>query len=140
MNVEYFPSISRIAESLFSDIEKESEDGKQITKDHLRSLHVLFDRQLPRALRIVDSGGVKCFVAQQSRRKVFQVQGKGPSDVYTVFPHHFCSCHSFFYDVASKGNAVYCKHQLAALVASSVKRCPLIIVPDAQLAAMLMAL
>jgi hypothetical protein len=41
-----------------------------------------------------------------------QVQGKGPADVYTVFPYHFCSCHSFFYDVASKGNAVYVSQPL----------------------------
>jgi hypothetical protein len=32
-----------------------------------------------------------------------------------------------------------CKHQLAALVSSSLKRCPIIVVPDAELAAILIA-
>jgi hypothetical protein len=32
-----------------------------------------------------------------------------------------------------------CKHQLAALISSSLKRCPTIVVPDAELAAILIA-
>lgn len=36
-----------------------------------------------------------------------QVQGSRASDRYTVFPAHFCSCQSFYYDVVSKVEALY---------------------------------
>ena len=86
-----------------------------------------------KALQIVDKGGVRHFIADTSGRELFQVQllwlallvlqtqlllqsvlnccstgeGQGPSDQYTVFPGHFCSCHSFFWDVVSRKHAVY---------------------------------
>lgn len=38
-----------------------------------RSLHLLFDKNFVKGLQIVDKGGVTCFVADLSRRQVFQV-------------------------------------------------------------------
>ena len=46
-----------------------------------------------------------------------QVKGRGPSDQYIVFPGHYCSCHSFFWDVVSRKHAVYVS--TPAAVASS---------------------
>lgn len=40
----------------------------------LCSLHLLFDKNLDRALQIVDKGQVKCYVAQDSQRKLFVVR------------------------------------------------------------------
>ncbi len=39
-----------------------------------RSLHLLHDKVLGRALQIVDQGHVKCFVAEQSQRRLFVVR------------------------------------------------------------------
>ena len=97
-----------------------------------------------------------------------QVKGRGPSDQYIVFPGHYCSCHSFFWDVVSRKHAIYvslpeptplpgpalirhltpqadmwlllqCKHQLAARAAQATRRCPISRIPDDILARMLMA-
>ncbi|GFH20076.1 SWIM-type domain-containing protein [Haematococcus lacustris] len=66
--------------------------------------------------------------------EVVQVQGKTAADKYLVFPAHFCSCQAFFYEVVNKGEAVCCKHQLAARVSWSLQRCPVLVVSDVQLA------
>eukprot|EP00803_Ostreobium_quekettii_P006175 evm.model.scf_450.6 EVM.evm.TU.scf_450.6 scf_450:67200-68896(+) len=94
--------------------------------DGSRSLNVLFQRNLARALEIVDAGGVECFVGRNSKRRVFQVRGKSAADCYTVFPSHYCSCHAFFYEV--------CKHQLAARLADVLKRCNITVVEDTRVA------
>lgn len=39
-----------------------------------RSLHVLFDKNLSKALQIVDKGGVFCFQGASSGRKVYHVR------------------------------------------------------------------
>lgn len=40
-----------------------------------RRLHHLFDKNLERALQIVDKGDVKCYAAERSGRTLFQVRG-----------------------------------------------------------------
>ncbi len=42
-----------------------------------RRLHHLFDKNLERALQIVDKGDVKCYAAEKSGRTLFQVGRKG---------------------------------------------------------------
>lgn len=71
------------------------------------SLKLLFDKHALKATSIVDSGGVSCFVGQKTGRKVYQVKGHKSGDTYTVFPDHYCSCHSFFYDIATKSEGIY---------------------------------
>ncbi|KAK9803872.1 hypothetical protein WJX72_001088 [[Myrmecia] bisecta] len=128
------PSVARVADSVFSQLQSAAPD---VVDSHLSSLNFLFDKNCGRALQIVDQGGVKCFIAQDSRRKVFQVQGKTAADQYIVFPEHYCSCQAFFYDTVGRGDAVYCKHQLAARIADSLQRCVMAEVPDTVLAMML---
>jgi predicted nucleic acid-binding Zn finger protein len=70
-------------------------------------LDLLFGGHFDKATQIVDQGGVFAFIGRESQRKVFQVQGHKNKGNYTVFPRHYCSCHSFFFDVATKGEAVY---------------------------------
>ncbi|GAB4814867.1 hypothetical protein N2152v2_001913 [Parachlorella kessleri] len=84
---------------------------------YVYSLNILFERHLSNALQLIDQGGVFCFVGERSGRRVYQVQGQRSNERYTVFPAHFCSCQSFHYDVVSKAEAVYCKHQLATRLA-----------------------
>ena len=99
-----------------------------LTRAFLCRLHLLFDKNLERALQIVDKGDVKCYVAEKSGRTVYQVcfshcscscigvcvcgallvegmqvKGKTAADPYTVFPLHYCSCHAFLYDVLGLG-------------------------------------
>lgn len=74
---------------------------------HLASLKLLFDKHAHNATSIVDSNGVTCFVGEESGRRVYQVKGGKGNTVYTVFPDHYCSCHSFFYDIVSKSEGIY---------------------------------
>ncbi|KAL3140207.1 hypothetical protein ABBQ38_004482 [Trebouxia sp. C0009 RCD-2024] len=104
--------------------------GPALTDSQLSSCNFLLDKNWGRALQIVDQGGVRCFEAQNSKRRVYQVQGKTPADQYLVFPDHFCSCQAFFYEVVGRSEAPYCKHQIAARVADTCRRCPSTIVPD----------
>jgi predicted nucleic acid-binding Zn finger protein len=101
---------------------------------HLLSLHHLLGKNFSNALKIVDDGGVSNFTATDSGRTMFMVRGK--SEQYTVFPEHYCSCQAFFYEVC-QGHAMYCKHQLAAQMASILKKSNSVRVSDEELAVML---
>jgi hypothetical protein len=55
---------------------------KQVTKpgcDWKCRLHFLFDKDLGKALQIVDKGHVKCFTSANSQRSVFQACSKHPA-------------------------------------------------------------
>eukprot|EP01024_Parvocaulis_polyphysoides_P016784 TRINITY_DN17456_c0_g1_i1.p1 TRINITY_DN17456_c0_g1~~TRINITY_DN17456_c0_g1_i1.p1 ORF type:complete len:152 (-),score=1.30 TRINITY_DN17456_c0_g1_i1:201-656(-) len=109
------PLISRVSETLFCEI---SESGGVINDRQLLKLHFLHERNLSKALQILDSKGVTCFQAQPSGRRIYQVQSKSKSDKnYLVYPDHFCGCYSFHFDVVQKQIAAFCKHQLAAKLA-----------------------
>ena len=98
---------------------------------------------------------------------VLQVQGKSAVDHYLVFPAHYCSCHAFFYEVVGRSEAPFvslylvlrlfsckmcdslhftmrqylflqCKHQIAARVAETSRRCQITVVPDHVLAEILL--
>ena len=110
------------------------------------SLKLLFDKHAHKAVAIVDSEGVSCLVDERSGRKVYRVKGQRSGDTYTVFPEHFCSCHSHFYDIVTKSEGVYvrgggfcmwfacsiilclsmyivqCKHQIAIFLSDALER------------------
>ena len=78
-----------------------------------KALHVYSEKQLLRALTIVDEGGVTLVVAEASRRQLFQVRGRGrggeAGELYTCLPgHSFCSCGSFFFDTSACRGARGC--------------------------------
>eukprot|EP00983_Pelagomonas_calceolata_P035444 1108543-Pelagomonas_calceolata.AAC.3 len=131
----------------------------------LQQIHVSFDIHTPRSV------GEECFrllaqdcaVTKGGGRDPFVavVQGKSASDVYLVFPQHFCSCQAFFFKVVHESETicnsefkidsgaegkvlrachslyVQCKHQLAARLALALGRCPIITVSDVEIASML---
>ena len=124
----------------------------------LAALHTLFDRNLPRALALAESGAVTRVTGTPSGRSSFQVRAggthgggrgghraRGGSDhaphphAHTTLPAHFCSCDSFFYEVASKADAAACKHQLAARLADAFGSAAVAAVPDEVLARLLIA-
>ncbi len=92
-------------------------------------MSLLFDNHVVKAASIVDSHGVTCHEGKESGRLVYQVKSKD-GDPYTVFPGHYCSCHSFFYDVVSRAEVVYCKHQLAVFLSDALGRTKKSRVPD----------
>jgi predicted nucleic acid-binding Zn finger protein len=75
---------------------------------HFR-LNFLFEKNLERALRILDQGGVQRMTSEPSHRTVFQVIGesKGAAPCYLCFPDHYCSCQSFYFDVVAKNEQIY---------------------------------
>lgn len=107
-----------------------------MTDAHLAALFLLFDKHIYKAASIVDAGGVTSVISRDSARVVYRVTSSSKSseggviEGYTVFPEHYCSCHSFFYDVVSKGEGVYCKHQLAAWLSDALGRTKKRVVED----------
>jgi hypothetical protein len=68
-----------------------------------------------------------------------QVKGHTAGEVHTCFPGHYCCCQAFFFDVVSKAEEPYCKHQLAALVAHALRLCATFVVSDTEFARLLEA-
>lgn len=110
-----------------------------LSDEQLSMLHFLFSKNLERALRILDQKGVYRLVSEPSKRVVFQVAGESKSsDRYLCFPKHFCSCHSFFFDVVGRGEQLCCKHQLAARIADALNICQQVVLSDEELAVLLL--
>lgn len=109
-----------------------------VTDSHLAALTLLFDKHVVKAASIVDSYGVTSHEGKESGRIVYQVRSKD-GDPYTVFPGHYCSCYSFFYDVVSRAEGVCCKHQLAVFLSNALGRTRKSKVPDRVVAEILEA-
>ncbi|CAM8901499.1 unnamed protein product [Rhodiola kirilowii] len=117
---------------------KEIESSRSVTNDQLSVLHFLFGKNMERAARIVDQGGVKRISGELTGRCIFQVVGESKrKEEYYCFPEHYCACYSFFYDIVSRGEQLCCKHQLAARLAAAVGACVEVKVSDEQLALLL---
>lgn len=127
------PTLESVGEIVFKEIAKE----RKVSDLHLASLKLLFDKQARNATSIVDSNGVSCFVGEESGRRVYQVRGAKGHTVYTVFPKHYCSCHSFFYDIVSKSEGTYCKHQIAVFLSDALDRTRVKTVKDVYVAEIL---
>eukprot|EP00250_Pteridium_aquilinum_P007778 c17432_g1_i2 orf=121-549(+) len=119
-----------------------SHPSTSLSEEQLSMLHFLFSKNLERALRILDHKGVYRIIGEPSKRVVFQicyqVAGESKSsDRYLCFPKHFCSCHSFFFDVVGRGEQLCCKHQLAARIADGLDICQQVVLSDEELAVLL---
>ncbi|KAI7738085.1 hypothetical protein M8C21_010297 [Ambrosia artemisiifolia] len=109
-----------------------------VSDDQLAILHILFGKNLERATRIVDEGGVKRILGEPSGRSIFQVVGESRrKEEYLCFPQHYCACYSFFYDIVNRGEQLCCKHQLAARLAVALGTCVDVKVSDDHLAHLL---
>ncbi|XP_064942627.1 uncharacterized protein LOC135624667 isoform X2 [Musa acuminata AAA Group] len=117
------PAVSiTVAEAVWEQIKS----SRSASDDHLSILQFLFGRNLERATRIVDQGGVRKVVGESKRK-----------EEYICFPEHHCTCYSFFYDVVNRGEQLCCKHQIAARLAEAVGEVMEVEVSDEQLATML---
>ncbi|KAL8116287.1 uncharacterized protein LOC141667095 [Apium graveolens] len=123
-----------VAESIW----KEIESTRSVNDEHLDKLRFLFGKNMESAARIVDLKGVKKISGDQSGRTIFQVTGESKrKEEYFCFPEHYCSCQSFFYDIVKNGKQLFCKHQIAARLASSSGLCVDVKISDEQLAVLL---
>jgi len=137
--------LARVCEDLAARRQRAGEEGAPlpgggpgVLDAHLAPLLVFFEKQADKALDLVESGAVKKVVGEGSGRAAFQVEGHG--ETYVVFPDHFCSCMSFYFDVVTKKEAHMCKHLLATRLAEATARCTTVVVPDTHLAEILMEL
>ncbi|BAF22079.1 Os07g0593200, partial [Oryza sativa Japonica Group] len=102
------------------------------------SLEALFGKNMVRACKILDEGGVRRVTGAPSGRSLFLVMGESRrKEEYICFPEHLCTCYSFFYDIVGRGEQLCCKHQLAARLAEAVSKHQDIEVTDEELAHML---
>uniref|UniRef100_A0A0E0AM59 SWIM-type domain-containing protein n=1 Tax=Oryza glumipatula TaxID=40148 RepID=A0A0E0AM59_9ORYZ len=83
----------------------------------------LFGKNMVRACKILDEGGVRRVTGAPSGRSLFLVMGESRrKEEYICFPEHLCTCYSFFYDIVGRGEQLCCKHQLAAQLAEAVSK------------------
>ncbi|CAI0424826.1 unnamed protein product [Linum tenue] len=123
-----------VAETVWNKMES----TRSVTEDQLSILHFLFGKNMERATRIVDQRGVKRISGEPSGRFVFQVVGESRRlEEYLCFPERYCACYSFFYDIVSRGDQLFCKHQLAARLGAALGVCINVKVSDEQLAELL---
>ncbi|XP_057732898.1 uncharacterized protein LOC130948203 isoform X1 [Arachis stenosperma] len=111
---------SLVAETVW----KEIESTRTVSDDQLWTLHFIFGKNMEGAARIVDQRGVSRISGNPSGRFVFQVTGESPrkKDHYLCFPHHFCACYSFFYDVLNR------RQQLSWLFLSRISSCAILFI------------
>ncbi|GBG84061.1 hypothetical protein CBR_g37936 [Chara braunii] len=80
-----------------------------LCQDHLLKLSFFFNKNLDRALQILDAGGVEWVKGVPSGRSVFRIWGvkaKGVVRDHLCFPLSYCTCESFFYDVVARTNYI----------------------------------
>ncbi|KAK8954202.1 hypothetical protein KSP39_PZI002406 [Platanthera zijinensis] len=116
---------------------RQMKSSRCVSDDNLAILHFLFGKNFERATIIVDQGGVKRVSGNPSCRVLFLVAGESKKEEYVCFPEHFCTCHSFFFDVVNKGEQLCCKHQIAVQLAESVGAYKEISISDEELALIL---
>ncbi|KAJ3673034.1 hypothetical protein LUZ60_006408 [Juncus effusus] len=125
---------SAAAGAIFDQIKS----SHSVSDEQLSILNFLFGKNLERATRIVDQGGVRRVVGLPSGRSLFLVVGESRrKEEYICFPLHLCTCYSFFYDIVNRGEQICCKHQIAARLAEAVGAHQEMEVTDEQLALML---
>ncbi|GBG70199.1 hypothetical protein CBR_g6331 [Chara braunii] len=111
-----------------------------LSQDHLLKLSFFFNKNLDRALQILDAGAVEWVKGAPSGRSVFRIWGvkaKGVMHHHLCFPLSYCTCESFFYDVVARSESLCCKHQLAARLAQSLQMYKETQVSDLQLCKLL---
>ncbi|XP_039116982.1 zinc finger SWIM domain-containing protein 7 isoform X3 [Dioscorea cayenensis subsp. rotundata] len=111
-----------VASTLWNQINS----SRSVSDDQLSILHFLYGKNLERATRIVDQGGVRKVVGESKRK-----------EEYICFPEHHCTCYSFFYDIVNRSEQLCCKHQIAARLAEAVGAHDEVSVSDEHLALML---
>jgi len=136
------PRASQVLEAFFANIESgpayANQSAPELTSEHMACLVLLCqEKNLLRALQLVDKGLISMLQAQPSGRTVFQVQGKTVGEHYLCLPMHFCTCHAFFFDIVSRSEAIACKHVLAARIAQVLKRCRKLVIQDTEMANLL---
>ena len=91
---------------------------RQLTDAHLGQLHFLCPDALPGAAEILDHKTVTRCVARTSGRR-FHLVGSAAKRDYCVI-RGFCTCMNYAFSVASKPEALLCKHELAAELADAL--------------------
>lgn len=138
-----------IASAAFDELAKRSIDARRknraldLPDDALEVLAWLHgESALRKALETLQGGRVRRVVAEGSGRAVYAVASSegvdGDKRSYLCFPSHYCSCRSFFWECVSRGEALACKHQLAARLASVLDAAQTTTVDDALLGNMMM--
>ncbi len=109
-------SIESLVDAAFASIRASGE----LTDERLEELQYLLNGLLLRAVEIVEAGLVSCIVARPSGRVAYEVEGSALLP-YLVLGHRYCSCPAFFSTCVLKGEAPYCKHQVAARLADALQ-------------------
>ena len=111
----------------------------------LAAIAYAFPDATEKGIDIAQKGQVAALVAQQSKRRVYQVASSGRAGsfggaaatattpagagsaanahpgAHTCLPRELCTCYKFTWDVAFRNEAAMCKHQLAVRAAEAMR-------------------
>lgn len=110
----------QVFQQLLEAIRKE---GGAISDNQLKALASLFPHHLLAALDLVERGAITTYTSACStgERTLYRVLGNSGQE-YTCHGSRYCSCPSYMYSVVrSRGDALLCKHQLAAHLAAAME-------------------
>lgn len=138
-----------IASAAFDELARRAIEARrahrtlELPDEALEVLAWLFgESALRKALEALQGGRVRRVAAVGSGRAMYAVASSEGADgekrSYLCFPSHYCSCRSFFWECVSRGEALACKHQLAARLASVLGAAQTTTVDDALLGNMMM--
>ncbi|KAJ6228533.1 zinc finger swim domain-containing protein [Anaeramoeba flamelloides] len=64
---------------------------------------------------------VVLFETEKSKRSFVRFESfSRNTDAYLIYPHHYCSCPDFHYNVINRQKNLFCKHILAVRIASTL--------------------
>jgi hypothetical protein len=88
--------------------------------EHWLSLSMLCPEALAGAAEILDQKSIVQCVARDSRRAFHSVESAGGREKPHACIPGFCTCKFYSINVASKPDALVCKHELAVLLADAL--------------------
>ena len=96
------------------------DDSKEpVYSEVWEALNFLCPESLAGATEILDEKVVTKVVARESRREYFLVDGSRRNESHTCV-RGFCTCLAYCHNVASRPDALVCKHELAVMLAEAL--------------------
>lgn len=98
-----------------------------INDNDIYTLYVLFGNTMHKAFEIIDSNEIECMVCTNSKLYYYNVYG---SDIYPyTTTQYYCTCPAYINSVIL-GGTLYCKHQLACMLAYALNKCKIQYIND----------
>ncbi|EGG17775.1 hypothetical protein DFA_08774 [Cavenderia fasciculata] len=89
---------------------------RPLSDDTLICLYSIFNKTVFSSLQLVDNDSISKYIFFPSNRSIYVVDGRKGTKYMCLLDANYCSCPSFGFNVLSKQDSIYCKHQIASLI------------------------